>query len=330
VHVAKKLDLAALRRLAAMVEARGIDTVVATNTYATLYAVLLRALTSRPLRIVAVYHTTALHTRKQRLAMAVCRHAFSRCDLLIYVCENQRRFWRARGLRARADAVVHNGIDTRHFRDTLDADEKQALRRRLGFESHDYVIGLCAALRPEKAHEDLLKAVAALRARGLPARALLIGDGPRRQAIERTAAGLGIAEHVRITGFQSDVRPYIAVCDVVTLVSHAIETFSLAALEAMACGKPLVMTDIGGASEQIVHGVHGWLYRPGDIEALTTHLASLADARQRSEMGAAAAERVRASFTVERMVAAFERHLAALAAKRSRKVSDGLGRSWTV
>ena len=305
--VSGRLDPRAVGRLQRLVQAREIDLIVSTNTFSTLYGALARMASARTPKLLAVFHTTALYTSKQRLAMRFFRHVFARCDRLVYVCENQRAFWHTRGLRARSDAVVHNGIDVAHFADQLTAAEKRALRARLGFGADDYVVGLCGALRPEKAHGDLLRAVATLRARGLPVTALLIGEGPQRPDIERTAASLGIADSVRITGFQADVRPFIAACDVMTLVSHAIETFSLAALESMACAKPLVMTDIGGASEQIAHGVHGLLYAPGDVEALANHLQTLADGRVREVMGAAAAERVRRCFTLPRMVNGFER-----------------------
>jgi glycosyltransferase involved in cell wall biosynthesis len=239
--------------------------------------------------------------------MQLYKLAASRCDLLMYVCERQRQYWRRRGLRSANDAVEHNAIDVGYFAEAVAADTRVALRARLGFSSEDYVIGLCAALRPEKAHGDLLAALASLRAAGLPAKALLIGEGPERARIEHAAAAKGLTEHVRLTGFQRDVRPYIAVCDVMTLVSHAVETFSLAALESMACGKPLVMSDIGGASEQIVHGESGLLYPPGDLDALAAHLTRLTAPGLRTSMGAAAAERVRRCFTLKRMVAGFER-----------------------
>jgi glycosyltransferase involved in cell wall biosynthesis len=88
-------------------------------------------------------------------------------------------------------------------------------------------------------------------------------------------------------------------------VSHAIETFSLAALESMALGKPLVMSDIGGASEQVLHGQTGLLFEPGDIPALAGHLTTLTDESVRTRMGAAAQRRVRQLFTVETMTAGF-------------------------
>jgi glycosyltransferase involved in cell wall biosynthesis len=90
-----------------------------------------------------------------------------------------------------------------------------------------------------------------------------------------------------------------------TLVSHAIETFSLAALESMALAKPLVMSDIGGASEQVLHGQTGLLFEPGDCTTLAGHLQTLESESLRARMGAAARRRVRQLFTVETMTAGF-------------------------
>ena len=185
------------------------------------------------------------------------------------------------------------------------------LRARLGLTADDYVIGLCSGLRPEKAHGDLLQALARLRERGIAAKALLIGDGPERPHIESIATELGLDDHVIITGFQPDVRPYIACCDVMTLVSHT-ETFSLAALESMALGKPLVMSDIGGASEQVVHGQTGLLFEPRDVAALTEQLATLQSAPLRARMGAAAERRVQELFTLRTMTAGFTAQMSRL------------------
>jgi glycosyltransferase involved in cell wall biosynthesis len=179
------------------------------------------------------------------------------------------------------------------------------LRTELGFAPQDYVIGLCSSLRPEKAHGDLLQAIGQLRSRGVAAKALFIGDGSERATIEQAARDLGLREHVVITGLKEDVRPFIGCCDVMTLVSHAIETFSLAALESMALAKPLVMSDIGGASEQVLHGQTGLLFEPGDLTTLAGHLQTLESASLRARMGSAAQRRVRQLFTVETMTAGF-------------------------
>jgi glycosyltransferase involved in cell wall biosynthesis len=243
--------------------------------------------------------------------MLLNRILFRHCDLLIYVSHAQRQYWRGRGLRARRDIVIQNGVDTAHFADRLTAGQRAQVRAEFGFAPDDYVIGLCGYLRPEKAHDDLLRALHRLRQRGVPAKALLIGDGPRRAHIEQLIAQLQLQQAVVITGYRPDVRPCIASCDVMTLTSHD-ETFSLAALESMALGKPLVMTRVGGAEEQVQHGVNGLLYEPADIEALTSHLAVLAEPLQRQAMGEAARQSVHRTFTVERMMAAFTCELLAL------------------
>jgi glycosyltransferase involved in cell wall biosynthesis len=298
------LDPRVIGRLRSLCAARAMDAIICINPYSMLHGHLARG--ARPAaRMATVFHSTVLHSRKERAQMVLYRPLFRRCDLLLYVCESQRRYWRARGLSAAADDVVYNGIDTAAYTDSRPQAERIAFRRSLGVDDEDYLIGLCAVLRPEKAHGDLLAAVASLRARGIPAKALLIGDGPERPRIEQAAARLGIAAHVLITGFKQDVRPLIAACDVMTLVSHAVETFSVAALESMSLGKPLVMSDLGGACEQVIPGEHGFLFEAGDIEALTMHLAALTSPSLRARLGEAAARRVRERFTVQAMTCRF-------------------------
>jgi glycosyltransferase involved in cell wall biosynthesis len=304
--VTRGIERRPIRQLGAFIRDRHIDVIVCTNTYSMLYGYLARrqARPERP-KLATVFHTTVLRTYKERAQMLLYQRLFKRSDLLLYVCENQRDYWRDRGLGAAADGVVHNGIDINYFSDRQTPEERNALRARFGFSPGDTVIGLCSSMRPEKAHGDLLEAIALLRTRGVAAKALLIGDGSERGTIENKARELGLREHVAITGMQPDVRPYIGCCDVMTLVSHAIETFSLAALESMALGKPLVMSDIGGASEQVLHGQTGLLFEPGDIPALAAHLDALTQESMRTHLGMAAQRRVRQLFTVETMTAGF-------------------------
>jgi glycosyltransferase involved in cell wall biosynthesis len=302
-NVTRGVEPRAIRQLADLVRAHRIDAVICTNMYSMLYGYLACSRIRPGPKLVTVFHTTLLRTYKEKAQMLLYRHLFRRSDLLIYVSENQRDRWRDWGLRAAADAVVQNGIDVDYF-STARTPRHEHFRASLGLTEADYVIGLCSGLRPEKAHGDLLHAIARLRDRGIAAKALLIGDGPERQRIESLSLELGLSEHVVITGLQEDVRPYIACCDVMTLVSHT-ETFSLAALESMALGKPLVMSDIGGASEQVVHGQTGLLFEPHDIAALTEQLTTLESAALRARMGAAAERRVRELYSLRTMTSGF-------------------------
>jgi glycosyltransferase involved in cell wall biosynthesis len=130
---------------------------------------------------------------------------------------------------------------------------------------------------------------------------VFIGDGPERRAIERHVERLGLNGRVVLTGMVADVRPVLAACDLVAVAS-ATETFSIAALEAMAVGRPLVMSDVGGAGEQVVPGRTGWLYEAGDAEARAQCRVEASDRTLLRAMGAAARERVVELFAMPRML----------------------------
>ncbi len=311
--VSSRIDLAAARRLARLIDSCEADVVVCTNQYPVLYAMLARRYSSRRFAIAEVYHTTDLATRMDRLQMWLYRRLFRHCDLLVYVSRNQMAKWRREGLAARRDVAIPNGIDVEHFRDTTQASERIELRQSFGFRAGDFVVGVCAALRPEKAHGDWLEALARLRDRGVPAKGLAIGDGPERAAIEQRIAQLGLQGQVVITGLLANVIPAIAACDVMVMASHAVETFSIAALESMAMGKPLVMSDIGGASEQVVHGATGFLFPAGQVDTLVAHLEALQDPAVRAAFGSRASDIVAREFTIARMLASYGQEFEALA-----------------
>jgi glycosyltransferase involved in cell wall biosynthesis len=173
------------------------------------------------------------------------------------------------------------------------------------------VIGLTAVLRPEKNPVQLVEAIARLRAKGCPARALMIGDGDMRAAVECRAAELGVAAHVAITGFEPDVRPFLSACDAMVLCSTT-ETFSLAALEAMAMAKPFVHPALGGGPELVFPGWNGYLYPPGDTGALVDSLALLADRNVARRMGRNARRVVESLYSESMMVDRYERLLTEL------------------
>ena len=317
--VAQGLSWGAVRRLARQLDAQRTDVLVCTNMYALLYGWLARAVSrrGRQVRLVEVFHSTLPESRKEARHMVLYRHLVRRADLLVFVCQAQADHWQVHGLRARQDVVIHNGIDTARFSDTWSPEDKRRLRTEQGFAETDLVVGLCGVMRPEKAHGDFLRALdqvarepEAVR-NGQRVCGWFIGDGPLRAALERDIDALGLRERVRISGFEQDVRPLVAACDAMAITSTT-ETFSLAALEAMALGKPLLMTDVGGAREQVRHGHSGWLVPVGDVNAMAGALARWLEPTAREAMGRRAAAEVRERFELAAMVHGFERQFSAL------------------
>jgi glycosyltransferase involved in cell wall biosynthesis len=319
-HAARYLDFGALQDLAALMLRVQPTSIIAVNQYALLYASIARrwaglsGASFAPLTV--TWHSTFVRSAKEQFQMLYYRPLFWNADCLVFVCEAQRRHWQARMVRSRRNEVIYNGVDTAHW-NPLSPEERRRLRGALGFSDDDYVIGLSAVLRPEKNHLQLVEAIAMLRRRGVRARALMIGDGPMRGEIEERARRLGVAAEIVITGFQQEVRPFVAACDTAVLTSFT-EAFSLAAIEAMALGRPVVHPEVGGAAEMIHSGQDGWLFPVGDTATLVERLAVLADPVVRARMGENARATVVQRFSERAMVEAYERLLVELIATRSK------------
>jgi glycosyltransferase involved in cell wall biosynthesis len=315
-HASRYFDLDAVLSLRAEIVKARPSVVLAANPYALMYATLALRTSGTGAPLAVTYHSTRLQSAKEHAQMAAYRPFFWSADCAVFVCEAQRRHWRARQVFGRRNEVIHNGVDTQHWAPP-GAPERERLRGALGFLPQDLVVGMSAVLRPEKNHLQLIDAVAMLRRRGVAIRALMIGDGPMRGAVEERARRLGVADAVSITGFQQEVRPFVAACDAVALTSFT-EAFSLAAIEAMAMAKPVVHSAVGGAAEMIRPGRNGFLFPVGDTSALVERLAALADRAMCERMGLRARETVEAQFSERAMVDRYEKLLAELEIKRTR------------
>lgn len=309
----KGWDARGLLRLRAWLGGFKPEILVCVNTYPLFYGYLARVMGNARCRLVSVFHTTELPDAQVWRMRLIFKPLFNRCDRIVYVSENQKSYWEGMGLRPDLGVCIQNGIDTDAYRDDSTEGQRREIRDRYGFSGADFVVGICAALRREKRHDDLLHAVAGLKRQGVPAKCMIIGEGEMRPQIEDCIADLRLQKDAVITGFQADVRPFIAACDCMAIVSHQVETFSLAALEAMALGKAMVMSRIGGAAEQVEDGVNGFLFERGDLDALTKALLSLSDRSIRERCGRAAREIVVSRFGHSLMVQKYERLFADLA-----------------
>jgi glycosyltransferase involved in cell wall biosynthesis len=304
----KRIDLAAVRRIYELLEEHRIGIIICANAFSLLYAHLARLFYKAPVVLIEVFHTTTITTLKEHLAMLFYRPLFWATDHVVFVCHAQKRHWNLRGLFGRRNHVIHNGVNLGRFSPSELVPKYSETRKSVGFKVSDRVIGICAVLRPEKAHEHLLAAVARLRRTGQPWKVLIIGDGPMRPIIDEEVKRLGLETSVRITGFQSDVRTFLATCDVIALVSIT-ETFSLAVLEAMAMAKPIILSDVGGAREQITSGSQGMLFPAGDVEALAAAISRFWIPDDSTKMGSSARKRVEIEFSEEVMIGKYLRLL---------------------
>jgi len=308
-HARRYFDLSALVHLRSFLQRTDPEVVLATNPYALMYA----SLAAAGAPVLVTLHSTYFRTLKENLQMLAYRPLFWGAAGTVFVCERQKAHWLRRGVLARRNPVIYNGIDPEYWR--ADAAAGRRIRGVLGFSADDYVVGLSAVLRPEKNAPQLVEALAELRSRGIPAKALFIGDGPERSAVEGKARSLAVAQHVVISGFQEDVRPFVSACDAMALTSFT-EAFSLAAVEAMALGRPVEHADVGGAAEMIQSGHDGWLFPVGDTATLVDRLARLADPAERARMGANAHAAVERRFSERAMVERYEQVLNEVAATR--------------
>jgi glycosyltransferase involved in cell wall biosynthesis len=309
-----RIDRQAGRQLATWCETWRVDQIVAVDPFPMFFAYV-AGLTSPRIRstpLHEVLHMTDLPGAYQELQyQLIYRFIYARIAGTVFVSEKQRTHWHAKGLRSPKVAVIRNGVDPSRFDPILAAKAFDALPDQATLRSDIFTIGICASLRPEKKHEDLFAALALLKKQGVAARVMVIGDGARRAELEACCDRLGVRSDVLFVGSVSDVRPYIHCCDIVTLVSHHVETFSIAILEAMAMGKPVVASDIGGASEQITPGEHGHLFQPGDIGGLARILVDMANNKTlRINMGQAARSRVLSEFTMDKMLDSYAQYLA--------------------
>ena len=169
--------------------------------------------------------------------------------------------------------------------------------------------------RPVKRVDVAMEVFARVRAQ-VPARLLLVGDGPDLGKVQRLATALGVADDVVVLGEQDPVIPLLSVADVFLLPS-AQESFGLAALEAMACGVPVVASRVGGLSEVVDDGVSGCLHAADDVDGMARSVvALLTDQALHGRMASAAEHSAHDRFCDTKIVPMYEAYYEKIMAVR--------------
>lgn len=211
----------------------------------------------------------------------------------------RNRLERYEGLDGGQVDVIYNGVSAPQM---LSAEERDRLRAQLGFAREDFVVGTVGRFDPIKNLPMLVQSLAQLAAE-LPAlRGLLVGDGPEFAAIRAQVDAAGLSKLVRLTGFREDAR-LLAQCMDLFVLSSFSEGTSMALLEAMAAGVPVVVTAVGGNPEIVIAGESGWVVPSDDVPALRQAIAAaMQDAAERQRRADAARRRFQEQFSVDRMM----------------------------
>ncbi len=223
---------------------------------------------------------------RYRLTRALETYCLRRADAVTTICEGLRGEIVSRGIPADRVGVIPNAVDVERFRMGRVADP--VLAAQLGFTGCT-VLGFIGSFYIYEGLDVLLEATARMLKRNPAVRVLLVGGGPRDEALRAQAQALGIADKVTFTGTvpHDKVQNYYDLIDIAVYPRHNVRLTDLVTplkpLEAMAQGKLVVASDVGGHKELVEHDVTGVLFRAGDADSLAATLTQFIAQRERHE-----------------------------------------------
>lgn len=213
--------------------------------------------------------------------------------------------------------LIPNGVDTERFHPGRETDIRQELR----IASNTPVIGILAALRPEKNHDLFLRGAKQILAEVPETSFLIVGDGPCRGQLERLSEELGIRAVTHFLGSRSDVPEVLRSCTLVALTSHN-EASPVSILEALSTEVPVVAANVGSVHESVIENKTGKLFPAGDLSTYVQATVDLLkDRQQRQMLGQNGRHLVLENSSLAAMVDGYQTLLERLYAQKTRPVS---------
>ena len=255
---------------------------------------------THPVKVITTLHGTDITLVGQEASFyAITRFSIERSDGVTAVSRFLRdETYRAFGCVQCELAVIPNFVNVADYR-----PDAATPRESLVSPGHKLLVHM-SNFREVKRVKDVVRVFARLR-RAMPATLMMVGDGPDRNEAEQEARDLGIGDDVHFLGRLDSVAPLLAAADLFLLPSQT-ESFGLGALEAMACGTPVLATSVGGLPEVITDGVEGLLEPVGSVEAMARRATDLLkDPAAHARMREAALARAR-QFSTDAVVPQYE------------------------
>jgi len=261
--------------------------------------------------IVHTVHGFAFHDRepawRQILFRNLERLASRWCDKMVFISQPLID-WALRDRITRREKIqkIYSGIELDHFEPVPDG-EKKALKEAWGIREEAPVVGMVSKLWEGKGHTTLIHAFEGLKQEIPEAVLVIVGEGYLRDKLSDLVDRLGLKGSVLFTGFQMDVRRIIATFDVAVLPSF-FEGMGRVLLEAMAMGKPVVASSVGGIPDLVHHGKNGLLVTPGSVSELKSGLLTLIRNKALAkEMGKEGRKQISEEFSAGRMAQSIEK-----------------------
>jgi glycosyltransferase involved in cell wall biosynthesis len=284
------------RAFAALVRNERVEVIHAHEFTANTYGSLMGKILGVP--VVATVHGKSYFV--EQVKRRVAYRFVSRVSRMVAVSEDLKQFIVRRvGVAEHRVNVVYNGVDVAG---SPPVDQVSAIREDLRLDGYDHVIGTVGSLYPVKGHIHLIKALPEILRTCPKTLLLLVGQGELEQALKAEVVKRNLDAHVRFLGFRGDVPALLSLFDVFVLPSLS-EGLSMALLEAMAAGKPVVATKVGGNSELVIDGDTGFLIDPESPESISDRVVQvLRDKVQAAGMGNRGRRRVQDKFSFRAMV----------------------------
>lgn len=227
------------------------------------------------------------------------RRFLKRANGIVSVSEAQKKRLEGFGITGRRSWVVRNAVATDSSRDSLSGDLRKEVLERLNIPSAAEMVVSAGRLSPEKGHWFLVEAIGILRGSINNTHFVFCGDGPCQKDLEKQSKELRVSEICHFVGFRSDLKEIFKAMDLMVLPSLT-EGLPNVILEAFACAKPVVATDVGGVPEIVEDGINGILVPPGRTDLLAEAIKiCLAAPEERRVMGEAGYHKVKSEFTFE-------------------------------